>query len=43
MAIYGKNPLKSSSDPVDDFDETFYIALGTPAIIVCSNYDPVLT
>ena len=44
MPIYGKNFKKSSSpEPVADLHETWYVALGTPAILVCSTYDPGVT
>ena len=43
--IYGKNPSKNLllRNWWTDFHKTWYVALGTPAIIVCSNDEPGLT
>ena len=39
MPIYGKNPSKNLLlwNQWPDFHETWYVALGTPAVIVCTN------
>ena len=40
-----KNLQKSSPEPVDHFDETWYVVSRTPVhhTVVCSNDDPGLT
>ena len=43
VPIYGKNLKNLLQNRRADFHETWYVALGTPAYIVCINDDPGVT